>query len=74
MNSKISNVLSDETLITLADAAKDFGGISIPLVTLKNYIYQGVQGLKLESVLINRRYTSKEAIQRFIAKRQEHLT
>ena len=73
MNSKKQMPLCGETLITLAEAAKDFGGVSIPLVTLKNYIYQGVQGLKLESIMINRRYTSKEAIQRFIAKRQEQL-
>jgi hypothetical protein len=71
MNQKTSP-LSGENLITLPDAAKDFGGTYIPLVTLKNYIYQGVQGVKLESVLINRRYTSKEAIQRFIAKRQNY--
>ena len=69
MNNK--KLLCDETLITLSEAAKDFGGVAIPLVTLKNYIYQGVQGLKLESIMINRRYTSKEAIQRFITRRQE---
>ena len=62
--------LLDETLITLTDAAKDFGGIEIPLNTLKRYVYQGVKGLKLESILINGRYTSKEAIKRFIIGKQ----
>jgi hypothetical protein len=37
---------------------------------LKRYVYQGVKGNKLESVNINGRYTSKEAIQRFIERKQ----
>jgi len=70
MADSVNYPLRGENLITLQEAANDFGGISIPLVTLKNYIYQGVQGVKLESVWINRRYTSREAIQRFIARKQ----
>jgi hypothetical protein len=62
--------LRGETLITLAEAAKDFGGIAIPIATVRTYVYQGIKGLKLESVSINGRYTSKEAIERFIAKKQ----
>jgi len=62
--------LTDESLLTLEEAARDFGGISIPLNTIRYYAYQGVGGLKLETIRINRRYTSKEAIQRFIAQRQ----
>ena len=62
--------LSEESLLTLEEAARDFGGISIPLNTIRYYAYQGVAGLKLETIRINRRYTSKEAIQRFIAQRQ----
>jgi hypothetical protein len=62
--------LTEEALLTLDEAAKDFGGISIPLNTIRYYAYQGVGGVKLETVRINRRYTSKEAIQRFIDKRQ----
>ena len=62
--------LLKETLISLVDAAKDFGGVAIPLETLRKYIYRGVGGIKLESVAINGRYTSKEAIQRFIDRRQ----
>ena len=33
-------------------------------------MYQGVKGLKLESISINGRYTSKEAILRFIERKQ----
>ena len=36
----------------------------------KKYIYEGVKGVKLESININGRYTSKEAIQRFIERKQ----
>ena len=63
--------LIGETLITLAEAAQDFGGISIPVNTVQKYVYQGVQGLKLESININGRYTSKEAILRFIERKQD---
>jgi hypothetical protein len=65
-----SNPLIGETLIALDDAAKDFGGVAIPYNTLKVYAYQGVKGLKLETIYINKRYTSKEAIRRFIERRQ----
>ena len=57
-------------IITLDEAANDFGGIKIPLATLKRNIYQGFRGLKLESVSINGRYTSREAIKRFIERKQ----
>jgi hypothetical protein len=66
------NPLIGETLLTLDDAAKDFGGVTIPYNTLKLYAYQGVGGVKLETVYINKRYTSKEAILRFIDRRQSH--
>ena len=67
-----ANSLLGETLITVAEAAQDFGGIEIPLRTVRKYIYEGVQGLKLESININGRYTSKEAIQRFIERKQNY--
>ena len=70
MSDQNNHPLSGETLITLAKAAEDFGGVPIPISTLRMYIYQGVGGLKLESVRINGRYTSKEAITRFIERRQ----
>ena len=70
MSTKSAKPLNGETLITLAEAAADFGGISIPINTVKKYIYRGFQGIKLESVSINNRYTSREAIQRFIEHKQ----
>ena len=62
--------LLEETLVTLTEAAQDFGGISIPVNTVQKYVYQGIKGLKLESININGRYTSKEAIRRFIERKQ----
>ena len=64
------NFLRGETLVTLADAAADFDGVPIPINTVKKYVYRGVLGLKLESVSRNGRYTSKEAIRRFIERKQ----
>jgi len=64
--------LTGETLVTLPEAAKDFGGVTISLATLKKYLYTGLAGHKLESIKINRRYTSKEAIQRFITQQQNN--
>ena len=64
------NALLGETLITLSEAAEDFGGIPVPFNTVRGYIYHGIKGLKLESISINGRYTSKEAIQRFIERKQ----
>jgi hypothetical protein len=65
-----NRILDGETLMTIDEAAKDFGGITISKETVRKYIYKGVQGIKLESININGRYTSKEAIQRFIERKQ----
>ena len=65
-----ANLLQGETLLTIPEAAKNFNGITIPVETLRKYIYRGVGGIKLESVSLNGRYTSKEAIQRFLERRQ----
>ena len=70
MTDAVTDLLCGETLLTLAEAAKDFGGVAIPLETLRKYIYRGVKGIKLESVSINGRYTSREAIQRFLDRKQ----
>ena len=64
------NTLQGETLIPIAEADDDFGGVAIPLRTVRHYIYNGFQGIKLEAVNINGRYTSREAIQRFIRRKQ----
>jgi len=60
----------DETLITLEEAADNFCGIKLPLPTVKRYVAVGYKGLKLEAVKINRRYTSQEAIRRFIERKR----
>jgi hypothetical protein len=70
MSCQEENPLSGEHLVTLEEAAKDFGGVPISLSALRKYTYRGVNGVKLETIYINRRYTSKEAIQRFISRRQ----
>jgi len=62
--------LHDEVLITLEEAAEDFGGVKLPMSTLRRYVQSGYRGLKLETVNINRRYTSREAIRRFIERKQ----
>jgi len=62
--------ISEETLVSLKDAAEDFGGVSIPYETVRKYAYRGVRGVKLETVFINHRLTSREAIRRFIDHRQ----
>jgi len=64
------NPLSGETLIPLTKAAEDFGGVPVPLSTVRDYVYRGVRGLKLESISINGRFTSREAIARFIERKQ----
>ena len=64
--------MTDETLITLAEAAENFGGVSVPIATVRKYVYRGVGGVKLETVTINRKYTSREAIARFIERKQKH--
>jgi hypothetical protein len=64
------NPLHGEQLIPIKAAAEDFGGVAIPLRTVRHYVYNGFQGIKLETININGRYTSREAIQRFIERKQ----
>lgn len=58
-----------ETLISFNDARSEFrDGRRKSLATLHRYRLNGVRGVKLETVLIGGlRYTSREAIDRFIA-------
>jgi hypothetical protein len=42
--------LTEEALVTLEEAASDFGGVPISITTVRKYIYHGVSGLKLETV------------------------
>ncbi len=58
-----------ETLISFSDARSAFPGIvrRLSLATLHRWRLNGVRGVKLETVLIGGlRYTSREAIGRFI--------
>lgn len=58
-----------ESVITLAEAARDTAGRRLHLSTVHRWRLRGVAGVKLETVLIGgRRYTSREALQRFFAR------
>ena len=58
--------LLDETLVPLANACEHFPG-ERTRSTLERDARQGIRGVVLETILIcGRRYTSKEAIARFI--------
>ena len=59
-----------ETIISFADARSAFPGIDrrLSLATLHRWRLTGVRGVRLQTVLIGGlRYTSREAIVRFIA-------
>ena len=58
-----------ETLVHFTDARSEFhNGRRASLASLHRWRLDGVRGVKLETVLIcGLRYTSKEAIDRFIA-------
>lgn len=60
---------SIETIIAFSDARTEFGdGRRKSLATLHRWRLHGVRGVRLETVLIGGlRYTSREAIDRFIA-------
>jgi hypothetical protein len=56
-----------ESLLSLADAAKALPGHP-HITTLWRWRKCGVRGVRLETVLVGgRRYTSREAVERFVA-------
>lgn len=61
--------VESETLVQFPDARSAFpGDRRVSLATLHRWRLNGVRGVKLETVLIGGlRYTSKEAIIRFVA-------
>lgn len=66
-----------ETLISFSDARSAFPGIKrrLSLATLHRWRLSGVRGVKLETILIGGlRFTSREAIARFIAAQNESTT
>ena len=62
-----------ETLIPFAHAREAFpGGKRLSLATLHRWRLHGVRGTRLETILIGgSRYTSAEAIQRFVAEQNK---
>lgn len=57
-----------EKIVSLADAAMAFPGGAVHISTLHRWRLRGVGGAKLETFKIGgKRFTSTEAIQRFIA-------
>jgi hypothetical protein len=47
MTDQQTNPLVGETLVTLTDAAQDFGGLPIPVATVRSYVYQGAPRIEL---------------------------
>lgn len=59
--------VNTETLVQFSEASRNFPGKPVCIQTLHRWRLRGVRGNKLESCLIGGiRFTSKEAIQRFI--------
>lgn len=59
--------ISKEQLQTLTQAARDLPGGSVHVSTVYRWHYEGCRGVLLETILRGGiRYTSKEAIQRFV--------
>jgi len=62
--------LADETLLPVAKANEAFP-VEVSQKWVETMIHKGTRGIRLESILIgHRRYTSKEAIRRFIVATQ----
>jgi Protein of unknown function (DUF1580)/Helix-turn-helix domain len=59
--------IEKEELLTISEASKEFP-IRPHTTTVWRWVHRGINGTKLESIKIGgRRYTSKEAINRFIS-------
>lgn len=60
--------IQTETVIGIGAGCREFPPNGIAEATMARYIQKGIGGVKLETIKIGgRRYTSKEAIARFIA-------
>ena len=60
-----------ESLIDLTEATKYLFPVKCSRATIERWVRRGSRGIRLETVLIaNRRYTSKQAVQRFLANQQ----
>lgn len=58
--------LLSEDLVSLAKAARLVPGGPVHLSTIHRWRLRGVNGIKLETVVVGRRKTSVEALHRFI--------
>ena len=62
--------LMDETLVSMKDACNKFP-VKVSRSGVESLIRKGTRGIKLETIFIsNKRYTSEEAIRRFIERTQ----
>jgi hypothetical protein len=62
--------LADETLLTLKEACDHFP-VKVSRMQIQRATVGGIRGVQLETIFIlGKRYTSVEAIQRFIEKSQ----
>ena len=60
--------INSEDLVRFGEAARQFPGGAIAIQTLHRWRLRGVRGARLETVLIGgSRFTSKQAIDRFVA-------
>jgi hypothetical protein len=60
--------IQTETVIGIGAGCREFPPNGVAGATMARYIQKGIGGIKLETIKIGgRRYTSKEAIARFIA-------
>ena len=60
--------VSNENIITLGEACRAIPPHGVSTATMARWIQRGVRGAKLATVVIGgRRYTSREAIARFVA-------
>lgn len=61
--------VENEHLLTMTEAARSISRGGVHVSTLHRWHLRGCRGVRLETVLIGgRRYTSKEALQRFFAR------
>ena len=60
--------ISGETLLSYAEAARSLPGRGVNVSTIWRWVTRGVKGIRLETVTIGgRRFTSREALERFTA-------
>jgi Protein of unknown function (DUF1580) len=67
--------VANETIITLGEACRAVPPHGVSTATMARWIQRGVRGARLETVIIGgRRFTSREAIARFISEQNTTAT